>query len=543
MGITALLAERDVKWYKGAQLKLTFILSLLLITAATNGYDGSMMNGLQALTTWQEYFGHPENKPRLFGVFNAIQNIGSLAGLPFAPYVADRFGRRAGIFLGCCIMLVATALQTAAQNVGMFIAARGLIGFGLSFSLIASPILITELAFPSYRAPFTALYNTQWYLGSIIAAWTTFGTFRMTNNWGWRIPSLLQGLPSLIQFAMIWIIPESPRWNIANGKTEAAVKFIAKYHCDGNQNDPLIACEIDEINQAIRLEQENKKTSYLDLFNNRPNLRRMRMIIALGFFCQWSGNGLVSFYLTLILKGIGITQAKYQTLINGILQVYNFATAFCGALLIERAGRRRLFLMSTAGMSLAFTFWTVASAVYSNSSHTFDPVCLAENKGDTSQCVALDANKSTGHAVIAFIFIFYLFYNLAMNPLVGAYSVEILPYSVRSKGMMISSFTISASATFNQYVNPIALAAIHWRYYIVFCVFIAFEFVFLYLFVIETRGENGPLRLEEVVALFEGPRRWGFQNAAHRRTSEAEVESVFEDDTAKKELEGSGSPK
>jgi len=66
-------------------------------------------------------------------------------------------------------MLIATALQSAAQNVGMFIAARGLIGFGLSFAGLASPVLITELAFPTHRAPLTSLYNSSWYLGAIIA--------------------------------------------------------------------------------------------------------------------------------------------------------------------------------------------------------------------------------------------------------------------------------------------------------------------------------------------------------------------------------------
>ncbi|TXT06102.1 hypothetical protein VHUM_03575 [Vanrija humicola] len=510
--LAAILAGRDTRFFHGNQLKLTLIICLVLITSMTNGYDGSMMNGLQALSTWRNYFGHPEEKATLFGIFNAIQNMGSLCGLPFAPYVSDRWGRRMGIFVGCCIMLAATAIQTAAQNVDMFIAARGLIGFGLSFATIASPILITELAFPTHRAPFTALYNTQWYLGSIVAAWTTYGTFRMASNWGWRIPSLLQGLPSIIQFFLIWSIPESPRWLIAHGRKDDAVAFKTKYHCNGDSSDPLIAFEVDEIEETIRQEQSAKSaSSFRSLFATKPNRRRMRLIIALAVFSQWSGNGLVSFYLTLILNGIGIKEAKYQTLINGILQIYNFATAITGALLIDRAGRRRLFLICTSGMCVAFTCWTIASAVYANSSHTWDPACLAKNGGKTSKCVALDANKRAGHAVIAFIFVMYGFYNLALSPLPNAYTVEIVPYVIRTKSLMVKNLTVSASATFNQYVNPIALAAIQWRYYIVFCVFIAFEVVFIYLFLIETRGQDGPLPLEEIAELFEGPFRFGFQ--------------------------------
>jgi MFS family permease len=49
----------------------------------------------------------------------------------------------------------------------MFIVARGFIGFGLAIAGAAAPLLITELCFPSHRAPLTSLYNSSWYLGSI----------------------------------------------------------------------------------------------------------------------------------------------------------------------------------------------------------------------------------------------------------------------------------------------------------------------------------------------------------------------------------------
>ena len=190
----------------------------------TNGFDGSMMNNLQTLVVWKTYFKNP--KGGTLGLFNAIQSIGGLAGLPFAPYLNDTIGRRYTIFLGSSIMLVGVALQTAAQNIGMFIGARFLLGFGLAFSALASPTLLTELAFPTHRAPLTSLFNTSWYLGSIVAAWTTYGTFFIANNWAWRIPSLFQGIPSVLQVALILTIPESPRWLIHKGREEQAGRSL-----------------------------------------------------------------------------------------------------------------------------------------------------------------------------------------------------------------------------------------------------------------------------------------------------------------------------
>jgi sugar porter (SP) family MFS transporter len=355
-------------------------------------------------------------------------------------------------------------------------------------------VLITELAFPTHRGPLTSLYNSSWYLGSIVAAWTTFGTFRIPNTWGWRIPSLLQGLPSIFQFCLIMFIPESPRWLVDKGKDEQAIAIITKYHCGGDSSDPLVEFEYNEIKEALRIEKEaNRGSSYKALFTTRGNLKRMRVIIAIAFFSQWSGNGIVSYYLNKALDGIGIRSQGQQTLLNGILQIYNYGTAIIGALTVDKAGRRVLFLTSTAGMCASYLMWTVCAALYAQSATNLDA------NGDP-----INPNKNAGNGVLAAIFFYYGFYNIAMSPLLVSYTVEILPFRLRSKGLMIMQMCVNASLVFNQYANPIAMAALEWKYYIIYTVWIAFEFVYLFFTVIETKGKDGPLPLEEIAQLFDG---------------------------------------
>jgi MFS family permease len=143
------------------------------------------------------------------------------------------------IFIGAILMITGVVVQTAAQSVGIFVGCRFLMGFGLSLACLAAPVLNTELAFPTHRGPpsprCAARLGT---LGSIIPAWTTYGTFRINNTWAWRIPSVLQELPSVLQVCLIWFfVPEPPRWLIDHGKDETVFEIIA-------MEDPLISCGV-----------------------------------------------------------------------------------------------------------------------------------------------------------------------------------------------------------------------------------------------------------------------------------------------------------
>lgn len=471
------LVDPNRKWYNNKRLiYLHFWILLLIITSSTNGFDNSLMNSFQSLDQWETYFGHPAGGK--LGLLNAIQNIGSLAGYPFAPYVSDGIGRRRAIWVGATIMLVGVAVQTASYNLSMFIGARFCIGFGLTFVANAAPMLVTEVAYPSYRAQLTSLYNSLWYSGNIIASWTTFGTSNIASTWSWRIPSLLQGLPSAFQFCLVLFAPESPRWLISKGKDAEALKTLAYYHADGDDQDPLVQYEFEEIKAAIDSDrQHSNNVGWKSLVSTPGNRKRIVIIVAIAWFSQWSGNGLVSFYLNKVFDTIGITSPTVQLLITGILAIWNLFWAVFASFLVDRAGRRALFLTSAGGMVIFFSLQTVCSAEF-----------------------ALKGNPAAAHAVIAFIFLFYAVYDLAFTPLIVSYTVEILPFAIRAKGFNVFNFVVSLALIFNQYVNPIALQNIAWKYYIFYCCWLAFQFVFLYFMIVETKN----LTLEETAALFDG---------------------------------------
>ena len=116
----------------------------------------------------------------------------------------------------------------------------------------------------------------------------------MTSNWGWRIPSFLQAVPSLLQVTFIWFIPESPRWLISRGRGHEAHAILVTYHAEGDNDSDFAETEYNQIEKTLEAEMAAARMSRNVVYST-PGMRK-RVIIAtfLGLFAQWSGIGLIS---------------------------------------------------------------------------------------------------------------------------------------------------------------------------------------------------------------------------------------------------------
>jgi MFS family permease len=98
------------------------------------------------------------------------------------------------------------------------------------------------------------------------------------------------------------------------------------------------------------------------------------------------------------------------------------------------------------------------------------------------------------------IFLFYGVAGFAWPGLTVAYSAEILPFNIRAKGMAAGFAFTSAASVFNQYVNPIGLERLQWRFYFVYIAILVIECLSIWFLFVETKGPT----LEEIAALFDG---------------------------------------
>lgn len=474
--IARVLPDYGKIWLKVPHLlRLNLILLVPLLSSATAGYDGSLMNGLQSISKWKLDFNHPHGT--MLGFVNAAQNVGCFVVLPFCGWLTDYLGRRMVLGIGLLGVIVATIIQATGDTLAQLIVSRFVVGAAGMLAVQPAPLLIAEVSYPLYRGKMTSLYWCCYYLGAILASWACYGTSEKTTMWAWKIPAILQAGYPVIQLLFIAFVPESPRWLISQGRHEEARAILVRHHVGGEESHPLIDIEMSEIIAALEMEKESKQTRWTDLIATPGNRKRTYVALSLGILAQWNGIAVVSYYLSLVLDTIGIHSSSMQTLINGLLQIFNLLAACSAALLVDKLGRRPLFLWSGIGMFLSYVIWTACSAVF-------------DERGDAA----------AGKAVVAFIFIYYFHYDIAYTPLLMGYPTEIFPYRLRSKGITVELMGVYGALIIAAFCNSIALDNIGWKYYIIFCVILIFVILNTYLFYPETKGYS----LEEISTLFDG---------------------------------------
>ncbi|KAH8666057.1 general substrate transporter [Tricladium varicosporioides] len=295
------------------------------------------------------------------------------------------------------------------------------------------------------RSIATALFQTSYALGSIVAAWTTFGTFCITGSAAWRIPSALQALPSVLQLVGLYF-----------DRAPEAKQFLIKYHTEGNQDDALVHFEFNEIVEALTIEKQNDSGNWLQSY------RRFFMLIWCACICQMSGNAFIPYYLSPILTS----------------QMLSWFSALYFATLPNKVGRRKLFLGALISVFICLIAITAGSAKFAK-----NPM-----------------NKSAGYAVVAFLYLFSPAYNLGMNGNLGLYITEIMPFSPRLRGAALFQLSQLCFIMLSVFAVPVGLDSIAWRFYIIFVIWVMIEFIVVYLVFPETKGST----LEGIVLIFDG---------------------------------------
>ena len=114
--LTRIANEDTVPWYKKPNLRYLYFLLFptCMGIESTSGFDSQMINALQIVPAWKEYFHEPAGA--LKGIIAAAYSLGAILSLPFIPTVNDRFGRRWSILAGSVVMCIGAIIQCFSVN-------------------------------------------------------------------------------------------------------------------------------------------------------------------------------------------------------------------------------------------------------------------------------------------------------------------------------------------------------------------------------------------------------------------------------------------
>ncbi|KAL1654833.1 hypothetical protein SLS61_002582 [Didymella pomorum] len=444
----ALEAQKPKLWSKN-MIQLYMIMGIGYLVSTMNGFDSSLMGAINAMLPYQKTFGL-SGQGSSTGIIFIIYNLGQIAAFPFCGFLADGYGRRMCIFVGCALVLVGTAVQATAHGTGHFVGGRFILGFGASIASAAGPAYTVELAHPAYRGTMAGMYNNFWWLGNILAGWTTYGTNK-------NFPS--------------------SSWLLAKDRREEAIAIMAKYHGDGDENHPLVQLQLREITEDFSVTRnDNPWWDFRELYNTKAARYRMMMVIAMAFFGQWSGNNVVSYFMPAMVKNAGITDPNKQLLINAINPIFSMMGAIYGATLLDKLGRRKMLLGGLAG---ALFFYVLLTAFTATATKTND----------------------LAYGVIVSIYCFGIIFAWGWTPLQTLYAVECLENRTRAKGSGANFLFLNIAMVVNTYGISVGMEKIGWKLYLVYIAWICVEIAFIYFFFVETAGKT----LEELKEIFEAP--------------------------------------
>jgi MFS family permease len=328
------------------------------------------MNNLNILPAYTEYF-------KLNTTTTSLQTAGSWMGTLLGAFImqpiADNWGRKNTILVACFILFLGVILQAAAQNMGMFVAARIFVGVGSMISNAGAPTLLAELLPARTRGRILGIFFSCYYVGSLISSIVNYGSQNIESTWSWRLPSLLMCVPSILALSLLPFCPESPRWLIAMDRHDHALEVLIAMQGAEKQHVGRATEELHNIRAIMSKEAEQyPRNPWRELIATSGNRKRVFVAASFGVMIEMFGNFVVSFYLTNILDQAGVTNSRTQTQINVILNCFCFVVAIAGSFTLDIIGRRVQTLISITGMVVTLCIiGGLIKGKYIRKSHTY----------------------------------------------------------------------------------------------------------------------------------------------------------------------------
>lgn len=381
------------------------------------GYDTAVISGTIGIVTQQFSLDTMQQ-----GWYVGCALIGSIAGASFAGMTSDAIGRKKTMLIAAvffCICAIGCAESTSLAHLVAF---RIIGGVGVGFVSIVSPIYISEISVAEKRGTLVSLYQLAVTIGFLIAYLVNYAILdisqtrefqsgflnRMLVDDYWRGMLGSGAVPAVLFLAIIFFIPESPKWLITKGRGSMARTVLGRIYPDAARLESEYEITKSSLNDEVKSEWKELLQPWI--------LKAVLIGSAIAILGQFMGVNAVLYYGPEIFAKAGIAggDALFSQVLVGIV---NMVTTVIALLIIDKVGRKQLVYWGVSGMIVSL----VMIGIY----------------------FAFGERIGLGNGFMLVFFLFYVFCcAISISAVVFVLLSEMYPNSVRGRAMSVSGFAL-----------------------------------------------------------------------------------------------------
>ncbi len=397
--------------------------------------------------------------------------LGTILGALTAGKPADRYGRKPVLFAIGILYVVGALGSALATNIVMLEIFRFLGGLGVGAASVCAPIYTAEIAPAKVRGRLVGLVQFNIVLGILLAYLSNTVVRAVVSDhatdWRWMFGVMV--VPSVIFLAMLFTVPETPRWLLANGRQQEGEDVIRRLTMTSDEAQG----QIDEIETSLRAAANAPSVPFF----TREHMKVILLAFTIAMFNQMSGINAILYYAPVVMEKAGAsTDAAFM--MSVAVGVMNLVATMTALTVIDKIGRRSLMIVGSIGYLISLGFLSGLMFYYE------------KVKGG-------EFNSTSSVLVLIGLLVFIAAHAFGQGSVIWVFISEIFPNRIRGRGQSLGSLTHWVFAWLTSTFFPPIIGALGGGVaFAIFFVFMIGQLVWVLRVMPETKG----VPLEEMEA-------------------------------------------